>query len=132
VRALDEYLTQCGTKVFEWGTHDCAHFAANWAKIHSEVDFLKSFAPWNSEFTAAKIISRGGGLEACITSALGEPIKTSPIDGDIALLPDKLGGLCIVYGAYVVGPAKPLGLNFHPFTDTSRFWRLPCQTQLKK
>jgi hypothetical protein len=132
VRELDDYLTECGTKAFKWGEHDCVLFASNWAKIYTGIDFLESYASWDSELSAAKILTRGGGLEQCIISVLGEPIKTYPKDGDIALLPDKLGGLCIVYGAYVVGPAKPIGLNFHPFTDTSRFWRLPCQTQLKK
>lgn len=132
LKELDEYLTKCGTMEFQWGSHDCAHFAGNWAKICLGIDFLAAFGTWNSELSAAKTLARHGGLEQCVISALGEPIKTSPKDGDIALLPDKLGGLCIVYGAYVVSPAKPIGLNFHPFTDTSRFWRLPCQTQLKK
>lgn len=121
---LDQYLTDCGQLKFAWGQHDCVLFVASWLKIHSSKDVLVGYPKWKSERGALRILNNKGGLEACVTDALGEPTNLAPKDGDIALLPDKLGGLCIVYGAYAVGPAKPLGLGFHPFTNACKIWKV--------
>lgn len=132
LKDLDDYLTACGQMRFEWGKHDCVLFMVAWLKIHTSKDYLEHYPRWDSERSGLRVLKSMGGLESWATQMLGAPIKTPPMDGDIALLPAKLGGLCIVYGAYVVSPAKPTGLGFHPFTDAQRFWRLPCQTTFKK
>ncbi len=128
---LDDFIAGNGQTKFEWGKHDCAHFAARWAAARAGKDFLLSFPAWANAKRALRLQQELGGLACAVTSVLGEPIKDAPRDGDIALLPDKLGGLCIVYGAYVVGPAATVGLAFFPFTDAQLFWRLPCQTSQK-
>jgi hypothetical protein len=102
---------------------------AKWVRIHAGFDPLEGLPTWTTEAGAAKVIARGGGLEACTTKALGQPIEIYPREGDIGLLPDKLGGLCIVYGSYVVAPSEDVGLQFYPINYASKFWRVTWQKQ---
>jgi hypothetical protein len=73
---LDQYLDEKFDTPFEWGTHDCALFAANWIELLTGVDVAGEYrGKYDSELGAYKLIRKvtGGSTPAdCMTRACTE------------------------------------------------------------
>ena len=124
---LNDYISSKTQVPFAWGKHDCVTFSVGWACLQSGRNYLEGIKPWKSKRQALREIAKEGTLENYVTKRFGAPIAGYPKDGDLALLPDAIGGLCIVYGPYAVGPSTEIGLGFLPFTQALKYWSVPCQ-----
>jgi hypothetical protein len=122
---LDQYITENLSTPFAWGRHDCVLFAAGWALRKTGTDYLLGFPKWGNRREALEILGGHDNLRALTVQLLGQPTTRPTGDGNVALLAEGKGGLCITCGPYVVGPSTPQGLGFFPLTDATDFWSLP-------
>jgi hypothetical protein len=121
---LDQYLMSKLYTPFEWGVHDCVMFASEWVSSRTGRHVLSDLPQWDNKVAALRVIASVGGLESGVSARLGPKLRTSPKDGDLALLPSTLGGMCIVSGPYVIGVSIPSGFQFYPQSAASAFWSL--------
>lgn len=67
-----------------WGVNDCVQFAA--AAVEHYGGWKPVLPVYSTEREALRIIAEGGGLEALVTRALGEPIHAKDAQlGDVVL-----------------------------------------------
>ena len=101
-----------------WGVRDCVQFAADSVEHYSGK--RPALPKYGSEEEAREIIAAGGGLEALVTRALGEPIPHKDAQvGDIVLATFReTGPMLGVFdppGFWVLvnaGGFRPLKLSF--------------------
>jgi hypothetical protein len=112
---------------FDWGSHDCCMFAADWVMAATGVDPALHFRStyFNARGAADTLRIHGGIGE--IVSAAGFVRWQSPAmaqRGDVALVTnDKRDLLAVVDGAHCVAPGKH-GLVWLPLADASAAWKV--------
>lgn len=100
---LADYIMARLDTPFEWGTHDCVLFAANWLRLSTGIDHLDGIKPWHTAKQAAMAIKKAGGLEAALDERLQRIGINYAADGDLALYK---GSVCLFSGAYIFGPGE--------------------------
>ena len=124
--ALQNQITQFNATPFAWGTHDCFTFAADCVlAMTGEDKMAKRRGKYKTELGANKMLKRIGGVEAAITSVLGEPINPNLAQrGDVVYFNSPLGdtaGICV--GSKIISPAAN-GLGFTPMTQAIKAWSI--------
>lgn len=122
--ALQNQITQFNEKPFAWGTHDCFTFAADCVQAMTGEDKMAKYrGGYKTELGANKKLKRMGGVEAAISSVLGEPID--PVfakRGDVVYFNGLLGdtaGICV--GSKIAAPATA-GVGFIPMSQAVKAW----------
>lgn len=89
------------TPAFAWGAHDCCRFAARVVEAITGEDPARFHAGLGADAKEAQqLVHAGGGLQALVTAALGEPIEPARAwRGDVMLV-DCIGhrqtvGICM-------------------------------------
>lgn len=96
---FQQYLTDCLTKPFKWGEHDCTLFVTNWLNISSGKDILEDVPKWNSKRDALRMMSKYGGLENACNELLEKIPLAQAKDGDVGMVGDSL---CLFVGSRIV------------------------------
>lgn len=88
----------------DWGTLDCATFAAGCAAALTGEDPLSGFPTWTSKREALRVLAAEGGLREAASRAFGEPIPVALAQrGDIGFSDDgELGQLGVVAGRWTL------------------------------
>lgn len=120
--ALHAYVDACRPKPLDYGTHDCATFAAAAVQIVTGEDVLGGLM-WSGEKGALRQLEVEGGLEAAVTSRLGEPIPIEYAQRGDVVLAEMRGryvlGVCL--GDVCAGPGIEQ-LEFYPTIRALKAW----------
>jgi len=114
---------------FNWGTNDCALFAADAVRDTTGEDLAANLRGYTTARQALRIISAHGGLQAIATRALGEPLPpTYACTGDVALVPASNAGkrlaLAVCVSAERAASPGAAGLQFVPMRHAHCVWRV--------
>lgn len=108
----------------QWGTNDCALFAADAVHAMTGVDMAAQFrGRYRTAAGAAALIDELGGLQAIAAAAFGSMPRSSwrlARRGDVVLADlDGRDTLMVCDGAYMVGPGER-GAVYRPMADGAR------------
>jgi len=123
---LDVYIKRCESIPFQYGQHDCCTMASDWVKECTGVDPM---AAWRGEYRTAtgarRLMHSAGGLEAMVTSKLGDPIPAAFAQrGDVIMADLNLGPtMGIVLGINAAFPGLD-GVEFRLVAHNAKVWRL--------
>lgn len=124
---LDLIIAGARRRAFEWGVHDCCTFAAACWQARTGTAALAGLA-WASEEQAAQLLASLGGLQAAVTSRLGEPVAPLLAAlGDLVLAvdphdPQQRQVLAVCVGSYHVAPGARC-LSSLPLHSALCAWR---------
>jgi hypothetical protein len=125
---LFAYLKECEERRFEWGRHDCAHFAARWMETLGYAEPLAGFGAWSTSLGAARVQKKHGDFQTAVAgrmAGLGCP-AVAPLcarRGDVALVKEgRRFALGVVVGAHVACPART-GVVMIPINMAVAAWR---------
>jgi hypothetical protein len=121
-RALVQFLAERAEQPFDWELNDCVRFSFGAVEAQTGVSHLEGLR-WRTEKGAARLLKRGGGMEAMVTQRL-RPIPLAMAGrGDIAgVVHEKTGmGLMVVEGATLIGPG-PVGSVWLPRNAMIAAW----------
>lgn len=113
---------------FRWGeidgAHDCCTFVAACVDSMTGSTLVEALrAEYHDQDSANAYIARAGGLEAAITSHLGQPKPVGFMKrGDVAIVEAggiRFAGICI--GPHIVS-AGPEGLGMNPASSALTVW----------
>ncbi|WP_133251529.1 DUF6950 family protein [Zavarzinia aquatilis] len=129
---LRDYLESCCRRRWEWGSHDCTLFAADWVLAVTGTD---PAAGWRGRYGSADEcrarLLNAGGLEAVVARAMTAARFSetdAPVTGDVGLVraPTALDGMGVVSAIrqgdlwVVRGIRRLLAAPF----PTARAWRV--------
>ncbi len=126
-----EYLAKAARKKWEWGTVDCAQFAAGMINALSGKDYRDVY-DYDSKMACAKVLLRHGGVVAITTNHLGVPNTIWELcdDGDVVMAKlDQGDTLGIALPSTGNGEAmfKDKGYVLKiALKDCEMFWSVPC------
>jgi hypothetical protein len=102
---------------FEWGTNDCALFAADGVLAMTDVDLAAALRTYTDEAGAAALISKAGGMAGFArTLAHRGPGRAQRGDIVLAVIAGReTFGLCMGGGLYAAPGAT--GIVFRQFDD---------------
>jgi hypothetical protein len=128
---LAQFIDERRDRAFEWGSHDCCLFAADWIKTATGYDLADGFrGRYNSALGAHRLTASLGGLVPFVAHCLKEvarPTCASQATAGDLIVRDSGDGDCIgiVLGAQSAFVAKH-GLEFLPtgLQADARFWKL--------
>lgn len=112
---------------FQWGINDCCLFAADCFYAATGTDPAGEFrGEYTDAISAARVLSRLGGLEVIAAKNCGPEILPSQSSfGDIGLV-DNAGRPCLsVFGGEYFHAPGDDGLKIFPLDNCLRAWRLP-------
>lgn len=118
---LRRYLATCEARVFRYGRHDCALFAAGWVRLRTGRDLTLGIRYASLREGSARLLAEGYADHVAVAAAqLAEiaPLQARP--GDIAVLRGALG---IVTGERLALPGRR-GLAYAPLTMAGRAFAL--------
>jgi hypothetical protein len=118
-KSLSQYLTECLSKPFKWGEHDCTLFVSNWIKISSGIDFLDDVPKWNSVREAKKLLEAYGGLEKACDEKFKRISVNQARDGDVGMVGESL---CLFVGSRVVATGMD-GLVYQDRGEAKCAWQ---------
>lgn len=123
------YIDRVRDQPFEWGQHDCAHFAAGAVKAITGVDLMEG---WRGQYTDARSAAEGlrarglRTLKGAVCHYLGRPMH--PVfarRGDVVMRHKALG-VCHGRGAWFVGAVvNHEGLVHVALNECQAGWRIP-------
>jgi hypothetical protein len=126
VEALLEFIESRRQLPHAWGMNDCCMFCADAVQTITGVD---PAAAWRGSYSdqagAEAILAEHGGLEAFVTSIMGEP--TGPLcarRGDICLIAGPKGlltGVCV--GTTIAAPGDVEQIMF-PLSKAIKTWQV--------
>lgn len=124
--ALQAKIEASKAKPFVWGENDCFTFAADCVfAITGEDKMAKRRGKYKTELGANKMLKRVGGVEAAITSELGEPMAPAFAQrGDVVYFVGAMGetaGVCI--GRMIASPTLT-GVGFTSMQLAKKAWRV--------
>jgi hypothetical protein len=121
---MESFVRERQCMPFEWGTNDCAVFAAAFVHAITGVDFAPA-RRHKTELQAARELKKRGGLIGIATAALGDPLPPlMAAVGDVVL--SKAGErdmLAICNGATCMAPG-PHGIAYLSMATASMCWRV--------
>lgn len=128
---LERYIQAARSRTFEYGSYDCALFAAGAVEVVTGIDYAAPLRGYQSRFEAYRIVAAFGSLEAMVTSLLGfEPGHPSTaMCGDVVIGHVELSsgetGECIgsCLGNSCAFP-QLVGVRFLPRSVATRAWRI--------
>lgn len=101
ISELNRFILE-NDRPFQWGKWDCFHLIYTWERFVVGTERGEAIAgAYTTEIGAARLIERGGGLQALVESILGKPRPVLQVQpGFIILNPDipPCGGLGIALG----------------------------------
>lgn len=101
---LKQYLSDAAALRFQWGTHDCMLFAADWAQRLTGID---PAAQWRGSYASADaaeaLIERHGGARGIVAAGLRAA-------GWRPVWPPKAGDICVVEAPAPGGTAHVAGV----------------------
>ena len=122
---LAEYIESRRDTPFEYGKHDCCHFAGGAVVAVTGIDYMAGYS-YTSELGAAKLIKSAGTLDTLVSRALGEPIHPSQAGrGDVVIADLDNGstvGVCL--GDQCAFASDEGGLTFRPRMMLRAAWRI--------
>jgi len=118
---LEAFFAERRELVFEWGTNDCALFAADAVLLITGEDLAAEYrGRYGSAKDALNLIKEADGLDAIATVKLGDRIDWRLAQrGDVVLV-DMEGRRClgVCDGVYVAGPGSEEML-YLPMSDSA-------------
>jgi hypothetical protein len=123
---LAEFVDRHRHQPFEWASNDCVLFASGWVQEATGEDPLGELrGAWTDMASAVRLLRDLGGLQAAITSKLGEPIPVGLAQrGDLALIErEDERGVGIVIGADVAVLSES-GVAFVKLNEAAAAWRV--------
>jgi hypothetical protein len=121
--ALAEYIRERQEKPFEYGVHDCAHFAAG--AVQAITEEYPKFPNYKTEHAALTLIAKKS-LQHRTREILGEEVSVNMAQrGDIVMFVDETNGpsLGVCFGANSIFPSKH-GLLHVKTADCLCAWRI--------
>lgn len=128
---LHETIDAARNRAFNYGTFDCALFAADCVKAMTGTDYAESLRGYQSKMDAYRIVASYGSLQSMITSLLQrEPIAVQFAQpGDVVLASADLGpgesgeviGICL--GTRFAAP-EFTGISMRPMKLAIAAWRI--------
>lgn len=126
---LDAAVEAARRRPFEWGTHDCALWAASVVQALTGVDHAAGLrGRYRSAAGALRLLAKRGGLAVLATRALGAPIDVRHAQrGDLVLACQPLDagmpalGICLDTRAAFTGAA---GLVYRDLLECEAAWRV--------
>lgn len=125
---LDEYVRKHETVPFDWRSHNCVTFAAEWLRLATGVTL--EVPRTQGVRDALRAVDAAGGLYAAACRQLGEPVPglfAQPGDLVLLNLPRSCGRVLRVSGVClgsVVAAQGPNGLVMVPITEAEAAWRV--------
>ena len=124
--ALDGFFSSKEDTPFEWGTHDCCTFAADWVKLATGIDPMEDLRGLDSAIAAHRALSEAGGMLAAVDLRMG-PHLTGPFAhaGDVAMTTSETGSkvMAVCVGAHLAVPGV-VGLQLVPVQQAEATWRV--------
>jgi hypothetical protein len=124
--ALYVQLEAFNEKPFEWGSHDCCTFAADCVLAMTGEDRMVTHrGGYKTAIGATRKMARLGGMEATITSVLGEPIAPAFAQrGDVVCFTSPLGDTCGVCVGSTIAAAGLYGITHTPMVQAFKAWKV--------
>ncbi len=127
-RRLDAAIEAARARHFSWSEgHDCCLFAADVVLALTGRDFAESFrGRYSTRAEAVALLGARGGLEAVVTSYLGQPLPTALLArrGDVVMVETPEGRALGVSVGGKAACAGPQGLTFVPMAGWLSGWRV--------
>ena len=132
----EERLSLCldnvADKPFEWGSHDCALFAADCVKAMTGVDPAEAYrGKYDTAHGAAQALREHGAgtLLKTLKAIFGEPISPHFAQrGDVVMLDRTTTGICVGRFSYFVGREEGVeGLLVIPTAQCRYAFRVPFE-----
>lgn len=123
---LQEFLDSVRETPYEWGTHDCAMFAAR----ATDAVYGTTYAPRVQAFGATSarayraLLRSGATLEALTSSVLGEPVVKKIEEGDVVQIGKGRRAALGVASPPLAYAAGPVGFLPVPLHAVTRVWRV--------
>jgi hypothetical protein len=83
---LQTVISEAKKKKFEYGSFDCALFAASCVEAVTGIDYAAELRGYDSKVAACRIIAEFGSLETMITSILGKEPVHPAVAGRLAVV----------------------------------------------
>jgi hypothetical protein len=123
---LPEILEKYRVEPFTWGQLDCCLFAANVIRDMTGHDYAEDLrGTYDTQFGAARVLHRYGGLEELVDHFLGPSQAPSLARrGDVVLgeVPEPTVGICVGHKAVFKSDG---GLESLPLDLCIRSWKCP-------
>ena len=125
-------LDNVADKPFEWGSHDCALFAADCVKAMTGFDPAEAFrSRYDTQHGAAVALREHGAgtLLKTLKAIFGEPISPHFAQrGDVVMLDRTTTGICVGRFSYFVGREEGVeGLLVIPTAQCRYAFRVPFE-----
>jgi hypothetical protein len=121
---LDDYLASRRGEPFNFGTHDCCHFAGGAVEAMTGKNPMRAF-DYRNRLGAERLLRSAGTLDALVNRTLGEPVHPSQAGrGDVVLADLENGatvGICL--GDWCVFATDP-GITFRERSAARAAWRI--------
>jgi hypothetical protein len=122
---LADYIEASRTVPFEYGTHDCCHFAGGAVEAMTDNNPMRAF-DYRNRLGAERLIRSAGTLDALVNRALGEPVHSSQAGrGDVVIADLEEGatvGVCL--GDQCAFASAPVGITFRSRAVIRAAWRV--------
>ncbi len=120
-----EEIDSARNRPFSWESHNCCVFAAKVVDAMCNTTYADALVVnfWSEE-TAAAYLASMGGMEAAVTSFLGDPKEGAPVRGDVAMISyrgEDVLGVCV---GNQIATAAPRGVAYVPATEAITAWRV--------
>lgn len=123
---LDVLVRERAIDPFQWGSNDCALFAADCVRSITGVDVAAHLRCYKDARGATVMLQAYGGLMALATQLLGAPVGArNATPGDVVLVQmGKREALGVMYDAdTLIGPGTD-GITVAPLSDALCAWRI--------
>ena len=121
---LAAYVESRRTVPFEYGSHDCCHFAGGAVDAITGRNPMAAFH-YRNQIGAERAIRKAGSLDALVEQTLGKPMAVALARrGDVVIADLERGatvGICT--GAEAVF-ASEIGVTFRPMSSVRKAWRI--------
>ena len=121
---LAEYVESRRSAPFEYGSHDCCHFAGGAVEAITGTNPMHAF-DYRNRLGAERLIRSAGTLDALVNRVLGEPVHPSLAGRGDVVIADLDGGssVGVCLGDVCVFAAEP-GIAFRPRDVARAAWRI--------
>jgi hypothetical protein len=121
-KQLQAYIEDA--RVFDWKTHNCIHWGANWVKVCTGKEVIPQCDMPDGQDQVRATLKQLSlqSIADAVTSALGDPIHPNMAQtGDIVLLKPRSIGIC--NGRYAAALTMD-GVVMVPMDQAEKAWRV--------